>query len=233
MGERCCSATARCSTDVARPVASGRDRGRRDRGARRRSARHVPRGASEFDLAGGCLVPASATGTHILFGAASARASPTRRARTMDEVVERACMRAAHPSLEWIEAGHDPTSCRRVSAARRARAASDRPVVLEASDHHTMWVNSEALRRAESTRARPTLRSDGSSGTATARRSAPRRVGAIAMVRELLPVPGPSEQESGSPRDGALDGIGITWVQEARAVRQRRGLCRPSLAAVS
>jgi predicted amidohydrolase YtcJ len=96
-------------------------------------------------------------------------------------------------------------------------AVADRPVVLEASDHHTMWVNSEALRRAgiDASTPDPALgriirHGDGTPvGTLV-------EWGAIAMVRELMPVPGPSEQEAGLARAmAALARSGITWVQEA------------------
>ena len=126
----------------------------------------------------------------------------------------------AHPELDWIEGGgYDPWLLPHGvgDATVLDKAVADRPVVLEASDHHTMWVNSEALRRAGISASTPDpelgriLRhGDGTPvGTLV-------EWGAIAMVRELLPVPGPAEQEAGLRRAMAtLARCGITWVQEA------------------
>ncbi len=84
-------------------------------------------------------------------------------------------------------------------------AVADRPVVLEASDHHTMWVNSEALRRAgiDASTPDPPLgriirHGDGTPvGTLV-------EWGAIGDGARAAAVPGPSEQEAGlAARDGA------------------------------
>jgi predicted amidohydrolase YtcJ len=180
------------------------------------------RGASEFDLAGGCLVPGFRDGhAHPLWGGIELGQVPLVGARTMDEVVERVRAYAhAHPELEWIEGGgYDPTVVPNGvgDATVLDAAVADRPVVLEASDHHTMWVNSEALRRAGITASTPDpplgriiRHGDGTPvGTLV-------EWGAIAMLRELMPVPGPSEQEAGLERAmAALARSGITWVQEA------------------
>ncbi len=127
---------------------------------------------------------------------------------------------AEHPELDWIEGGgYDPWLLPRGvgDATVLDAAVGDRPVVLEASDHHTMWVNSEALRRAgiDASTPDPPLgrilrHGDGTPvGTLV-------EWGAIAMVRELMPVPGPAEQEEGLRRAmAALARCGVTWVQEA------------------
>ena len=167
---------------------------------------YASRGASEFDLAGGCLVPGFRDGhAHPLWGGIELGQVPLVGARTMDEVVERVRAYAhAHPELEWIEGGgYDPTLVPKGvgDATVLDAAVADRPVVLEASDHHTMWVNSEALRRAgiDASTPDPALgriirHGDGTPvGTLV-------EWGAIAMVRELLPVPGPSEQEAALAR---------------------------------
>ena len=180
------------------------------------------RGASEFDLAGGCLVPGFRDGhAHPLWGGIELGQVPLVGARSMDEVVARVRAYAqAHPELEWIEGGgYDPTIVPNGvgDATVLDAAVRDRPVVLEASDHHTMWVNSEALRRAgiDVDTADPDLgriirRADGSPvGTLV-------EWGAIALVRELMPAPGATEQEAGLARAMAeLARAGITWVQEA------------------
>ena len=166
--------------------------------------------------------PASATGTHIRFGAASSsgKSHSSARARWTRSSSASERTRDAHPELEWIEGGgYDPTLVPKGvgDATVLDAAVADRPVVLEASDHHTMWVNSEALRRAgiDASTPDPELgriirHGDGTPvGTLV-------EWGAIAMVRELLPVPGPSEQEAAlASRDGRTRASGITWVQEA------------------
>ncbi len=180
------------------------------------------RGATEFDLAGGCLVPGFRDGhAHPLWGGIELGQVPLVGARSLDELVERVrTYAAAHPDLEWIEGGgYDPTLLPNGvgDATVLDAAAPGRPIALEASDHHTMWVSSEALRRAgidahtpDPDLGRIVRRGDGSPvGTLV-------EWGAIAMVRELLPVPGRAEQEEGLRRAmSALARCGITWVQEA------------------
>ncbi len=180
------------------------------------------RGASEFDLAGGCLVPGFRDGhAHPLWGGIELGQVPLVGARSVDEIVERVrAYAAAHPELDWIEGGgYDPTVVPHGvgDATMLDAAVADRPVVLEASDHHTMWVNSEALRRAgiDASTPDPELgriirHGDGTPvGTLV-------EWGAIAMVRELMPVPGAAEQEEGLARAMAeLARSGVTWVQEA------------------
>ena len=94
---------------------------------------------------------------------------------------------------------------------------ADRPVALRTMDHHTMWVNSEALRRAGIDAGTPepaageiVRRADGSPlGTL-------REWGAIGPVLDLLPVPGPGEQAAALAEVSALfAAAGITWVQDA------------------
>src|SRR5690606_34119778 len=58
---------------------------------------------------------------------------------------------AEHPGAEWIVGGsYDPAIAPRGEFDGRVldAAVPDRPVVLRAYDYHTVWVNSEALRRA-------------------------------------------------------------------------------------
>ncbi len=180
------------------------------------------RGATEFDLAGGCLVPGFRDGhAHPLWGGIEIGQAPLVGARSLDDLVERIRIyAAAHPDLEWIEGGgYDPTLLPNGvgDAMVLDAAAPGRAVALEASDHHTMWVSSEALRRAgidaqtpDPELGRIVRRGDGSPiGTLV-------EWGAIAMVRNLLPPPGRAEQEEGLRRAmAALARCGITWVQEA------------------
>jgi hypothetical protein len=180
------------------------------------------RGAVEFDLAGGCLVPGFRDGhAHPLWGGIELGQAPLVGAKSVDDLVDRVRAYAdSHPELDWIEGGgYDPWLLPRGvgDATVLDGAVADRPVVLEASDHHTMWVNSEALRRAGIDASTPDpglgriLRhGDGTPvGTLV-------EWGAIALVRDLLPVPGLVEQEAGLRRAmAALARCGITWVQEA------------------
>ena len=64
----------------------------------------------------------------------------------------------ANPNFEWIVGGtYDRTIGvnGNFEAAWLDEAVSDRPVVLHARDHHTIWVNSEAMRRAGVNRETP------------------------------------------------------------------------------
>jgi len=183
---------------------------------------HRARGAAEFDLAGGCLVPGFRDGhAHPLWGGIELGQVPLVGASSVDDLVERVRTYAqAHPELDWIEGGgYDPWLLPHGvgDATVLDNAVADRPVALEASDHHTLWVNSEALRRAgiDASTPDPALgrilrHGDGSPvGTLV-------EWEAIAMIRGLLPVPGPAEQQAGLRRAmAALARCGVTWVQEA------------------
>ena len=89
---------------------------------------------------------------HPLWGGVELGQAPLVGARSIAEIVDRVRSYAeANPALEWIEGGgYDPSLLPAGigEATTLDAAVRDRPVVLEASDHHTMWVNSEALRRA-------------------------------------------------------------------------------------
>ena len=173
------------------------------------------RGASEFDLAGGCLVPGFRDGhAHPLWGGIELGQVPLVGARTMDEVVERVRAYAdAHPELEWIEGGgYDPTLVPKGvgDATVLDAAVADRPVVLEASDHHTMWVNSEALRPRGNRRehARPGARTDHQARRRHAGRH-PRRVGRDRDGARAAARPRAERARSGSrARDGRTRAIG-------------------------
>ena len=113
----------------------------------------------------------------------------------------------------------DPTLAHggRFDARWLDQVIAGRPVVLRTTDHHTMWVNSEALRRAgidagtpEPAAGQIVRRADGSPlGTL-------REWGAIGPVLDLLPAPGPAEQGAALAGVSALfAAAGITWVQDA------------------
>jgi predicted amidohydrolase YtcJ len=105
------------------------------------------------DLEGATLLPAFGDGhIHALWGGLELAEAPIRDCKSVEEIVE-AVRRFAveNPKLEWLTGGsYDPTlaSGGLFDRAWLDEAIPDRPVVLQASDHHCAWVNSEALRRA-------------------------------------------------------------------------------------
>ncbi|MFP3466729.1 amidohydrolase [Leifsonia sp. SIMBA_070] len=105
------------------------------------------------DLEGGVLAPAFADGhAHPLQGGLEKLGPQVRSCESVEEIV--ACVREwadAHPEQEWIYGGsYDATLAPdgMFDARWLDAAVPDRPVVLRAWDYHTVWVNSEALRRA-------------------------------------------------------------------------------------
>ena len=125
-----------------------------------------------------------------------------------------------HPGADWVVGdAFDPTLAPggRFDARWLDGVVADRPVVLHTMDHHTMWVNSETLRRVgydartpEPDAGQILRRADGSPlGTL-------REWGAIGLVLDLLPVPGLSEQAAVLAEVSALfAAAGITWVEDA------------------
>lgn len=106
-----------------------------------------------IDLAGGLLLPAFSDG-HChptqagleMFGPAIAGLGSVEAILT--EVARYA---ADHPELEWIVGGtYDPALVPGGSfhASWLDEIVPDRPVLLHATDHHTVWCNSAALRLA-------------------------------------------------------------------------------------
>lgn len=111
------------------------------------------RAAETVDLAGGVLAPAFGDGhAHPLLGGLEKLGPQVRACRSVEEIV--ACVREwaeAHPDREWIYGGsYDATLAPGglFDARWLDEAVPGRPVVLRAWDYHTVWANSEALRRA-------------------------------------------------------------------------------------
>src|SRR5580698_4280408 len=181
-------------------------------------------GTDVTDLAGGALLPSFGDGhVHPLIGGLGLGGAPVRQARSVEEILAAvAGWAAAHPGAGWVTGdAFDPTLAPggRFDARWLDSAVADRPVVLRTMDHHTMWVNSEALRRARFDASTPEpdggeilRRADGSPlGTL-------REWGAIGPVLDLLPVPGLSDQTAALAEVSALfAAAGITWVQDAWA----------------
>lgn len=106
-----------------------------------------------LDLDGGAIAPALGDGhAHPPQGGLEWLGPQVRNAASVEEIVSSvAAWAAAHPEQEWIYgASYDSTLAPGglFDARWLDEACPDRPVVLQSWDYHTIWVNSEALRRA-------------------------------------------------------------------------------------
>ncbi|MEU0935525.1 amidohydrolase [Embleya sp. NPDC005971] len=112
------------------------------------------------ELGEGLLLPAFGDGhAHPLFGGLE-HFGPRIKGLTgvADIVAEVGRWAGEHPDEEWIVgASYDPTLVPdgEFDARWLDAAVADRPVVLRAYDYHTVWCNTEALRRAGVTDATP------------------------------------------------------------------------------
>jgi predicted amidohydrolase YtcJ len=125
-----------------------------------------------------------------------------------------------HPEAEWVVAGaYDPALAPggRFDALWLDVAVPDRPVVLRAADYHTVWCNSEALRRAgiDASTPDPAIgwierRPDGSPlGTL-------REWQACDLVLDAAPSPSAADLEAALARAmRRLAAAGVAWVQDA------------------
>lgn len=174
------------------------------------------------DLAGGTVLPGFGDGhVHPLWGGVELAGPAVRDARSVDEVADVVRRYAAeHPEREWVQGGpYDATLAPqgRFDAAWLDAAVPDRPVVLQSTDHHCAWVNTEALRR-----------SGVDSGTvdppsgSIARRPDGTPLGtlvewtAMDLVLRHAPAPSTVEKEVGVAESTALlASAGVTWAQEA------------------
>ncbi len=176
----------------------------------------------EVDLAGGFLGPAFGDGHVHPHSGGIARQGPAITGLTSVAAVVAEVGRWAreNPGAAWVVGNrYDPTLA--PDGAFDARwldaAVPDRPVVLHASDHHTVWCNSEALRRGgvDATTTDPEVgwvvrREDGSPmGTL-------REWDACDLVLRHAPEPSPEDRVR-ALRDATADlaAAGITWAQDA------------------
>ena len=118
------------------------------------------------DLQGGFLAPAFMDGhAHPLFAGRESQGPLVNGLQTVAEMVaEVRRFAAAHPNLPWIVGGAYEAAAITGGdflATWLDDAVSDRPVVLQAVDHHTIWVNSKAIEISEITAA--TVDPDGGS----------------------------------------------------------------------
>jgi predicted amidohydrolase YtcJ len=181
-----------------------------------------PDARSTLDLEGGAVLASFGDGhVHPLWGGVELAGPAVREATSVPEVAD-AVRRWAdeHPEADWVQGGpYEPTLVPggRFDAAWLDAAVPDRPVVLQSTDHHCAWVNSEALRRAGIDSG--TL--DPASGE-VARRPDGSPMGtlvewtAMDLVLRHAPRASAAEREDGLARAGELlAAAGVTWVQEA------------------
>lgn len=176
----------------------------------------------EIDLAGKFVMPAFADGhAHPLFGGREAQ-GPAVTGLTSIEATLEAVRRYAtdHPDEKWIVGGaYNATLEPRgnFDASWLDAVVSDRPVLLHAMDHHTIWVNSKALEIAgiAGISGNPPIgtierREDGSPlGTL-------REWDAVALVTKYLPARAMNLEIAAIEYAAARYAqSGVTWVQDA------------------
>jgi predicted amidohydrolase YtcJ len=182
----------------------------------------LPIARRTIDLEGGAVLPSFGDGhVHPLWGGVELAGPEVREATTVGQVVDAVRRWAdAHPEADWVQGGpYDPTlaPAGRFDARWLDEAVPDRPVVLQSTDHHCAWVNSEALRRAGV---------DGGTADPPAGEIARRPDGsamgtlvewtAMDLVLRHAPKPTLAEKRDGLLRAAELfAAAGITWVQEA------------------
>jgi predicted amidohydrolase YtcJ len=103
-----------------------------------------------IDLAGAFVMPAFADGhAHPLFAGREAQGPKVNALQSVPEIVaEVKSFAEANPDSKWIIGGaYEAAIIERgdFDAHWLDEVVSDRPVVLQAVDHHTIWVNSKAL----------------------------------------------------------------------------------------
>jgi predicted amidohydrolase YtcJ len=116
--------------------------------------------AHTVDLAGGFLMPAFSDGhCHPIFAGLEYQGPSISGLSTIDDIVETVRLYAEeHPDVEWIRGGsYDPTLAEggNFDASWLDAVVTSRPVILRSSDYHTLWCNSEALKRAHVTTQTP------------------------------------------------------------------------------
>lgn len=183
-------------------------------------------GSERVDLDGLILAPAFGDGhVHPVWAGIELGQAPIRDLTSAEDVVAAVRSYAArHPDREWILGGsYDPAMVPGglFDARWLDEACPDRPIALTSSDHHALWVNSEALRRA-GIDARTPEPADGE----IARRPDGEPLGtlrewqAMDLVTRLIPKPTPREASAGLGAGiAAMGALGITHLMEAAAGR--------------
>ena len=178
--------------------------------------------AEQVDLGGGFLMPGFNEGhSHPIDGGLEQRGPQIVGLESVAEIVEEVRRYAeANPQDEWILGASYNGSLvdgGLFDARSLDDAVPDRPVVLYAWDYHTLWCNSEALRRAGISRDAPepelgeiARRADGEPlGTL-------REVGALDLMLKVSP--GHPLEDRIQALARAIDmfvSFGVTWVQDS------------------
>ncbi|MEU5779015.1 amidohydrolase [Streptomyces venezuelae] len=186
-------------------------------------ARALARTADEVvDIGDGLLMAAFGDGhAHPLFGGLESFGPQIKELDSVEAIVAEVGRWARrHPEAKWIVgASYDPALAPdgEFDARWLDAAVDDRPVVLRAHDYHTVWCNTEALRRAGVTEATPeprlgwiVRRADGGPlGTL-------REWHACDLVLDQVPARDEDELVEAIRRAGhAYARAGVTWVQDA------------------
>lgn len=175
-----------------------------------------------IDAHGAFLLPAFGDGhVHPIFGGLEQHFAEVRRGESVEDVARIVGEWArAHPEAEWIRGeGFDPTLAPGgVFKAEWLDAhVDDRPVVLRATDYHTVWVNSAALARANY-RKGVVQPHDGEIVLDNAGEPVGtlREWGAWRPVYDLLPAVTPAQATAALDyATGGFAAAGITWILDA------------------
>lgn len=187
------------------------------------AAEALARDAGEVvDATGGLLLPAFGEGhAHPIFGGLELQGPDVRAQTTVEGIAtEVGRWAAAHPDEEWVlGASYDPSLSPDggFDAAVLDAVVPDRPVLLRAADYHTIWCNSEALRRAGISRDTPDPRlghidrlPDGSP------RGTLREWHACDLMFDIVPARGLRAQvQALADACRVMNAVGITWMQDA------------------
>lgn len=116
-----------------------------------------------IDLNGQFLMPAFSDGhCHPVFAGLEYQGPAVSGLTSLDDIVnEVRDFAESHPEISWIRGGsYNPALAEggNFDATWLDAAVSDRPVILRASDYHTLWCNTEALKRARITAETPNPR---------------------------------------------------------------------------
>jgi predicted amidohydrolase YtcJ len=180
-------------------------------------------GTEVVDLAGGMVLPGFQDGhVHLLLGGVELGECALFTLATAEAVADSvAACAEAHPD-GWLRgAGWELTAFPQANPSKAVldRIAPERPVLLEAADGHSAWVNSRALGLAGITRDTPDP-PDGriERDPRTGEPSGTLRESAIELVSRLLPARTETELAAGLDRAlGLAAERGITAVMEASA----------------
>lgn len=174
-----------------------------------------------IEITGQTVVPGFRDGhIHPLWGGTESLDAPVVDAADLEDLLERVGTHAAqNPDEPWV-VGHGYPCEMLPGAVGRAewldRVVADRPVALWASDHHTMWVNSAALRAAGIDAATPDPPAGEIVKDADGQPVGTLREGAMDAVASLVPARDTVDKGKGLRIALAqMAAAGIVWAQEA------------------